>query len=222
MPVPKIDTPTSRMLLREQVRDKIRDAILDGTLRPGERLHDDDLVGWLGVSRTPIREALGTLAHEGLIEMTPNRFTRVTQLEAGDVLDVACTLGVIMGGVVRVTVPVLTAPEQRDVIRRVDRRIERLRAGGSTRIDAYAEDDYLTWLALCPNPTLVTVGRQVVHGLAFKLRADGTGRHPYAGQLIEHLTMFRDAVAAGSPIDAEIAIEAAHMLGSHETDRHAV
>ncbi len=53
------------------------EAIQDGTLEPGERLNDDQLTAWLGVSRTPVREAIARLASEGLIEMAANRYTRV-------------------------------------------------------------------------------------------------------------------------------------------------
>jgi len=80
MPVPKSDTAASRTLLRDQVTNSIRAAIIDGTLEPGERLHDESLIEWLGVSRTPIREALASLANEGLIEMAANRYTRVASL----------------------------------------------------------------------------------------------------------------------------------------------
>ncbi len=59
MPIP-VATPDSspRRLLRDVVLKQLQGAILDGTLEPGERLTDDELVAWLGVSRTPIREAL--------------------------------------------------------------------------------------------------------------------------------------------------------------------
>lgn len=53
-------------------------AIMDGTLEPGERLNDDDLVTWLGVSRTPIREAIAKLVSYGLVEMEANRWTRIS------------------------------------------------------------------------------------------------------------------------------------------------
>ena len=76
MPVPSSPPSVERTLLRDRVTDKIRTAILDGTLEPGERLHDDQLIAWLGVSRTPIREALAQLAGEGLIDMVANRSTR--------------------------------------------------------------------------------------------------------------------------------------------------
>lgn len=49
MPVPR-SAPTEHQLLRDTVRHKIHDAIMDGTLLPGERLNDDELISWLGVS----------------------------------------------------------------------------------------------------------------------------------------------------------------------------
>lgn len=74
------DDTTSRTLLRERVHGQIMRAILDGTLQPGERLRDDALIAWLGTSRAPIREALARLADLGLVEMSPNRFTRVARV----------------------------------------------------------------------------------------------------------------------------------------------
>ncbi len=69
-----------RTLLRERVLDQITRAILDGSLGPGTRLRDDELIAWLGTSRAPIREALAKLADRGLVEMAPNRYTRVASV----------------------------------------------------------------------------------------------------------------------------------------------
>jgi DNA-binding GntR family transcriptional regulator len=78
MPVPKSTVDTSpRKLLRDVVYDKMLAALRDGTLQHGERLNDDELVQWLGVSRTPIREAIAKLVDIGLVEMEANRYTRV-------------------------------------------------------------------------------------------------------------------------------------------------
>lgn len=78
MPVPKSTVENSpRKLLRDVVLEKMLVAIQDGTLQPGERLNDDELVRWLGVSRTPIREAIAKLVDYGLVEMEANRYTRV-------------------------------------------------------------------------------------------------------------------------------------------------
>jgi len=62
MPVPNTKEVTTRTSLSDIAADAIRAAIFDGTLAPGEVLHDSELQEWLGVSRTPIREALGALS----------------------------------------------------------------------------------------------------------------------------------------------------------------
>lgn len=56
------------------------EAIENGTLEAGERLNDEELTSWLGVSRTPVREAIARLESEGLVEMAANRYTRVASL----------------------------------------------------------------------------------------------------------------------------------------------
>jgi DNA-binding GntR family transcriptional regulator len=212
MPVPKSDTAASRTLLRDQVTDRIRAAVLDGTLEPGERLHDDQLISWLGVSRTPIREALASLANEGLIEMAANRYTRVALPHPDAVLDALRTLGVLVGGVVRLTVPVMTEQQVATTVKRLDGEVERLRDGGTARIVLTVGGAYDSWLQLCPNPILVETARKVISGLAFKLRVDTIGELVPVEHLLEYYPVFRDAVAAGDPIAAELAIETIHML----------
>ncbi len=80
MPVPVEPVPP-RELLRDDVYRRLRDAIVDGTFAPGEQLRDAELAGWLGVSRTPIREALQRLAQAGLVVTEPGRSTSVTSLD---------------------------------------------------------------------------------------------------------------------------------------------
>lgn len=82
MPVPATSEPARRALLRDDVYTRLRDAIVDGTLTPGERLRDQELAGWLGVSRTPVREALLRLGQAGLVHTAPGRSTTVATLDA--------------------------------------------------------------------------------------------------------------------------------------------
>ena len=65
MPIPQNHPPVGRSLLRDDVYVRLRDAIVDGTFAPGESLRDGELAEWLGVSRTPVREALLRLAAAG-------------------------------------------------------------------------------------------------------------------------------------------------------------
>jgi DNA-binding GntR family transcriptional regulator len=69
--------PAPRRLLRDVVFDRLLAAVGDGTLEFGERLNDEELVTWLGVSRTPVREAIAKLEELGLVEIEANRWTRV-------------------------------------------------------------------------------------------------------------------------------------------------
>ena len=59
--------------LAQNVTDTLRDWILHGHVRPGGRLEEVPLAEQLGVSRTPVRAALGILASEGLIDHQPKR-----------------------------------------------------------------------------------------------------------------------------------------------------
>lgn len=74
--------------LREVVFNTLREAILTGELEPGEHLMEVKLANKLGVSRTPIREAIRKLELEGLVVMTPRRSAEVAKITKEDLTDV--------------------------------------------------------------------------------------------------------------------------------------
>ncbi|HHV34788.1 MAG TPA: GntR family transcriptional regulator [Syntrophomonadaceae bacterium] len=74
--------------LREVVFDALREAIIDGVLRPGERLMESQLAGELGVSRTPVREAIRKLELEGFVVMIPRKGAYVAGISVKDIADV--------------------------------------------------------------------------------------------------------------------------------------
>ena len=81
MPIPSSTAGVDRSLLRDDVYRRLRDAIVDGTFTPGEQLKDGELADWLGVSRTPVREALLRLGTTGLVLAVPGRSTTVTAID---------------------------------------------------------------------------------------------------------------------------------------------
>ena len=74
--------------LRESVYYSIREGILMGRLKPDERLMELHLAKELGVSRTPVREALRMLSDDGLVTMTPNKGAVVAAISAKDLIEV--------------------------------------------------------------------------------------------------------------------------------------
>ena len=74
--------------LRDVVFNTLRQAILTGEMKPGERLMEIHLANKLGVSRTPIREAIRKLELEGLVVMIPRRGAEVAQITWKNLKDV--------------------------------------------------------------------------------------------------------------------------------------
>lgn len=74
--------------LRDVVFNTLRDAILTGQLVPGERLMENQLADKLGVSRTPVREALRMLELENLVELVPRKGAQVLDMSEKDIVNI--------------------------------------------------------------------------------------------------------------------------------------
>lgn len=74
--------------LADTAYDQLRAAILRGELPHGERLAEEDIADNLGISRTPVREALRRLASEGLVDVAPNRGASVARWESEDLQEI--------------------------------------------------------------------------------------------------------------------------------------
>ncbi|NLS09445.1 GntR family transcriptional regulator [Nesterenkonia sp. MY13] len=111
MPVPNTAPLTRRSLLRDDVYRAVRDAIVRGELAPGEKLVDSQLQEWLGVSRTPIREALLRLERSGLVSAVPGRSTMVTPYDTVAVGDSRVVAAELHSLAARLAVPQLEAAD---------------------------------------------------------------------------------------------------------------
>ena len=85
------------MGLRGHVFQTIRDNILNGVYRENEELRENTIANELGVSRTPVREALRQLELEGLVKMVPNKGAFVTGITADDVKDIYAIRSMLEG-----------------------------------------------------------------------------------------------------------------------------
>ncbi|MFW5655449.1 MAG: GntR family transcriptional regulator [Roseicyclus sp.] len=75
-----LSTPLARPTLHDELVTRLRQAVVDGVLEPGAKIPERELCESLGVSRTPLREALKVLANEGLVVLEPNRGARISRI----------------------------------------------------------------------------------------------------------------------------------------------
>ena len=106
--MPQAERPPS---LRDYAYRELRDAIVSGRLAPGERLRDAELEAWLGVSRTPIREAIARLEAAGLVQTRRAKLTEVSPLDARTALAAQRIAASLHELAVREAVPQLTADD---------------------------------------------------------------------------------------------------------------
>jgi DNA-binding GntR family transcriptional regulator len=78
-------TPVERAILHDSVTEHLRNFIIEGVLAPGMKLNERQLCETLGISRTPLREALKVLAAEGLIDISPNRGAAVARMSEAEI-----------------------------------------------------------------------------------------------------------------------------------------
>ncbi len=88
MPIPSDLPKIYRTSAKSQVLTLLQDWITEGILQPGEKIVDTELAKMIGVSRTPIREALQILETQGFVEMKPGKETRITYLKQSDAYNI--------------------------------------------------------------------------------------------------------------------------------------
>jgi DNA-binding GntR family transcriptional regulator len=115
MPVPVTEAVSPRRLIRDEVFLRLLDAIVEGDLTPGEQLYDAEIEKWVGVSRTPVREALNQLAAMGLVEIMPQKRTRVTPIDPTRLRALLSTIGTLLRGIVRDATPLLTDGDKEEL-----------------------------------------------------------------------------------------------------------
>lgn len=134
--------------------ERIRSMVIEGEVPPGARLGQVELAEQLGISRTPVREALRRLTGEGLAEFVPNRGFRAASPSIDDVLRRLEVRSLVEPGIAR-----LAAARRSDAdLERMHEAIERERAA-ATRIEAHdaSRDFHITLAQAAGNRELVSV-----------------------------------------------------------------
>ena len=143
--------------LRDVVFNTLRDAILRGELKPGERLMEMHLANKLGVSRTPIREAIRMLEQEGLAVTIPRKgaqVARMTEKDLQDVLEVRDALDelAVSSACAHIT------EEQMNELRETVKEFEKAIQSGDVRKMVRADEDFHNVIyRAADNPKLETI-----------------------------------------------------------------
>ena len=157
-----------RPQLSDEVAGHLRSQIMSGRVRPGERIRLEEVAEQLGVSITPVREALLTLRGEGMVELEPRRGYVVAPLSRQDILDVFTLQGDIAGELAA-RVAARVSPGQLAELSALDRRlatatrgrrvaeIERLEFEFHRAVNLLSEARKLSWFLL--TATRYTPGR---------------------------------------------------------------
>jgi DNA-binding GntR family transcriptional regulator len=132
-----LEPPTSGSLA-DRAYHAIRDMIVSLELRPGAVIDERRLMQQLGIGRTPIREALRTLAQEGLVEVYPRRGMFVTSVEIHDLASLAEVRSVLEGSAARLAAERAT-DEDRDAVAALLDELEQHEALGQRQLMALDE-----------------------------------------------------------------------------------
>ena len=143
MPIPQDAGANAlkRGLLRDEVYTRLRDAIVDGTFAPGEKLRDLELADWLGVSRTPVREAILRLSAAGLVNAAPGRSTTVAPLEVKAIRDAQSVVAAMHRLAVEQAVAQLTGDDFR-AMRTANKAFAAAMKGGDADAALAADDEF--------------------------------------------------------------------------------
>src|SRR5436305_738478 len=157
MPLPATTAPLPRVCLNDAAYDRIRDWILDGTLAPGEALRDEALADALGMSRTPIRDALHRLEEEGLVVTSATRRTYVSEVTIKQAREIYPILSALEALAVRLALPHIEA-DALDRMRAANGELAAaLEAGDAAAATAADEAIHRAFVAHCGNDELLAM-----------------------------------------------------------------
>lgn len=196
-------------VLGDEVYHAIGQAIVDGRLAPGEHLRDHEVARSLGVSRTPVREALQRLERTGLVEVAPHRYTRVSTPDQKVKDDTAEMAVLMLGNLVRLAVPRCSDETLEVVLGHTDAVIAASRADDHPGIVDASADLFESLTFATDNVAFVRFMREA----QFAIVRNVSGWHPLIECPIartEGYLAFRAAIEARDGMAAETALRALH------------
>ncbi|HTE62625.1 MAG TPA: GntR family transcriptional regulator [Solirubrobacteraceae bacterium] len=201
-------TPLENRTLREQVFEHLRDEILSDRLPPGTELQEVALAESLGISRGPLREALGRLAAEGLVTIRPRRGATVTRYTRQEFVDSYQIRGALESLAMRLAVPRLTDDDRAALHRLTDEMADHMQRSDVQAFFAANREFHRTFVDASGNERLREMHEQLVRQMGRLLSKSLALRGSLDQSVSEHRAIL-EAVDGG---DAELA---ARLLEQH-------
>jgi DNA-binding GntR family transcriptional regulator len=149
-----------RPSLADRVSAWLTERIIDGTLAPGQQVSENELAAELGLSRSPVREALRDLARDHIVEVLPQRGTFISQLSASDINEIHSARASIEGEWIAMTIEHLT---EGDLARleELKSRTQHLTHDPRLYYDAFNGEVWDLLAERCPNPVMTDFAQSV-------------------------------------------------------------
>lgn len=199
------------IVLGDEVYTTLGEAILDGTLAPGERLRDQELAERLGVSRTPVREALQRLERIGLVEVSPNRYTRVSRTHDKLATDTVEFVAYLMGNCAHIALPRCDEESLAELVDAADAMAEASRLDDQLALAEASSRFFAVICAATDNGAFRTVHAEG----QLAIRRGLSGWNPFGGCPVSRTATYEQlsaAVAARDGVAAESLIRQLHGL----------
>lgn len=203
--------PIRRTALHDTLVNRLRDMIIEGHLSPGTRLNEGQLGQMLGVSRTPLREAIKYLASEGLVELVPSRGAVVKRFGAKDVQDMLLVLGTLEELAGKLACTIARDEDIAEIRVLHDRMVQHYKAGDRLEYYKLNQSIHTAIVALSGNAPLAEIHAMLQTRLK-RIRFIGhEGPEKWAAAVAEHEEM----IAA---LEARDQQRLAAVLGRHLTN----
>ncbi len=187
--------------LRELVFESLREAILNGQLKPGERLMEIQLAEEMGVSRTPVREAIRKLELEGTVVMIPRKGAYVAGLSMKDVADVFEIRGALEGLAAELAAERITDDEMEELERYLVMTAEEIDTGNLDDV-VQADTDFHSLLYKASRNSRLP---QILNNLREQIQRFRTTSLSYPGRMKFALEEHRKIVEAIGARDGDLA-----------------
>lgn len=191
-----------RVTLGELAYDQLREAILTTRLRPGTPISENELSAAIGVSRTPIREAIRRLAEERLVELTSQHGTTVSRIDAGRACQAIFVRQTIECAILehRGSLDETQLAELEQQVFRHERVIEAGDAIAAARMD---DEFHATLMAFCDCPEGAQATRAISGDITRILFLSGANKNYFASVAHDHrrlIDMMRSGDYAGATV----------------------